>query len=100
MSPEQKMVLEFHKKFDCPIGGKKPDLPRNADGTIDYRLLLTRGRFLSEETSEYLEAASNADLQGIVDALVDIIYFSYGTAVALGVDLEPIFKEVQDSNMS
>lgn len=34
------------------------------------------------------------------DALVDILYFTYGTADISSVDLRPLFKIVQDSNMS
>lgn len=34
------------------------------------------------------------------DALVDILYFSYGTADVSNVDLRPLFKIVQSANMS
>ena len=36
----------------------------------------------------------------MVDALADILVVTYGAAVEMGVDLEPIFREVHRSNMS
>jgi predicted HAD superfamily Cof-like phosphohydrolase len=32
--------------------------------------------------------------------LADLLYVVYGTAVSLGIDMEPVFKEVHRSNMS
>lgn len=35
----------------------------------------------------------------MVDALVDLLYVTYGTAVEMGVDLAPFFDEVHRANM-
>lgn len=46
---------------------------------------------------------SYSDLHRLVDqsdAMVDILYFAYGTGDGLGVDLLPLFKIAHDSNMS
>ena len=39
------------------------------------------------------------DLVEAVDGLCDLIYVVYGTAEAIGIDLEPFFDEVHRSNM-
>ncbi|MEC4681184.1 MAG: hypothetical protein VST67_10880, partial [Nitrospirota bacterium] len=40
------------------------------------------------------------DLPAMAKELADLLYVVYGTAVSLGIDLEPVFKEVHRSNMS
>ena len=40
------------------------------------------------------------NLPGIAKELADLLYVVYGTAVSLGIDMEPVFKEVHRSNMS
>ena len=34
------------------------------------------------------------------DAVADLLYVTYGTAVSCGIDIEPIFREVHRSNMT
>ena len=36
----------------------------------------------------------------IADALADLLYFIYGTAVAYGIDMESVFLEIHRSNMT
>lgn len=93
MSPEQKMVREFHDRI---LGDKKMPSPH----VPDHLALLIRGRLIAEESAEFLAAASSDDLVKLVDALVDILYTAYGTADTIGIDLEPVFAEVHRSNMS
>lgn len=92
MSPEQKMVREFHRKYDAPVG----DTPRQ----ISVKDRLRRARLIVSEAGEFLDAADTGDFIEMVDALTDILVVTYGTAVEMGVDLEPVFAEVQRSNMS
>ncbi len=40
------------------------------------------------------------DLEAVADAIGDLLYVVYGTAVACGIDIGPIFDEIQRSNMS
>lgn len=92
MNIEQQMVFDFHKKYNCEHYDE-PTVPSD-------RTLLLRTRLITEEAGEFAAAASNKDLVGMIDALCDILYVTYGAAVVLGVDLEPFFAEVQRSNMT
>jgi predicted HAD superfamily Cof-like phosphohydrolase len=57
---------------------------------------------MKEENEEYLEAAKNGDLVEIADALGDQLYILCGTLLRHGLQdmIEPIFNEIQRSNMS
>ena len=92
MSPEQRMVKEFHQKYDAPV----QHTPRQ----IDVKDRLRRARLICSEAAEFLEAADRDDFVEMVDALADILVVTYGAAVEMGVDLEPVFAEVHRSNMS
>lgn len=92
MSPEQQMVREFHQKFNAPVQ-EKPIM-------INEKDRMRRSRLICSESVEFLECADKGDFIGMVDALCDILVVTYGTAVELGVDLEPFFKEVHRSNMT
>ncbi len=87
------MVLEFHETYNCAIG-MKPELPKNQD------LRNMRMAILKEEWNEYLEAEDDNNIVEIADALADIIYIAYGTAIAYGIDLDAVITEVHRSNMS
>lgn len=92
MDNVQQGVYNFHKKYNCPVAAF-PTIP-------DPTLLLLRGRLIVEEAAEFLKAASNRDLPEMCDALADLLYVTYGTAVVMGVDMGPISEEVQRSNMT
>ena len=55
---------------------------------------------IKEELEELTEAMQNKDLLEVADALTDILYVTYGTGHALGINLDECFNEVQNSNMS
>jgi predicted HAD superfamily Cof-like phosphohydrolase len=86
-------AMAFHAAFNLP----RQALPSLA---IDESLAKTRIALLEEEVGEYLEAVSESDLVGIVDALADIVYVIFGTAVTYGIDLDRVLSEVHRSNMS
>ena len=92
MSPEQRMVQQFHEKYDLPCADR-PVMP----GVKDR---LRRARLIVGEAAEFLEAADKGDFIEMVDALADILVVTYGSAVEMGVDLEPVFAEVHRSNLS
>jgi predicted HAD superfamily Cof-like phosphohydrolase len=88
------LVAAFHRAFDLP----RQALP-SLDG-VERELLALRTALLDEETAEFADAAARRDLVGMADALADVVYVSYGTAVTLGIDLDAVLREVHRSNMS
>lgn len=89
-------VLAFHYKFDVRTpNSHRPHLP--AREVMEYRL-----RFLQEELDELKKSVANEDLPGALDALVDLNYVSYGTAIFMGITpacWEEAWNEVQRANM-
>ena len=55
---------------------------------------------IKEELEELKEALDKKDLVETADALTDILYVTYGTGHAFGINLDECFEEVQNSNMS
>jgi hypothetical protein len=67
-------VTEFHNAFNLPM--------RQLPGAeIDHALARLRVALLEEEVSEFVAASEKGDLIGITDALADIVYVAYGTAL-------------------
>ena len=92
MNASQQMVLEFHQQFDIHVASV-PTLPNEATECLRIRLI-------QEEFDELQEALHQKELPSIAKELADLLYVVYGTAVSYGIDMEPIFHEVQRSNMS
>ena len=59
-----------------------------------------RIKLIEEEFLELKEAIKNQDIKEVADALTDILYVTYGSGHAFGVNLDKCFEEVQKSNMS
>lgn len=108
-------VREFHLAFGLPIA-KVPTY-------ISLEREDLRNGFVLEEFIELLEAQGYpssvsdlinmvwnqikkydkeipCDLVAVADALTDILYFVYGTALEYGIDIDACFQEVHRSNMS
>jgi predicted HAD superfamily Cof-like phosphohydrolase len=86
-------VIDFHEVFDLP----REPLPTTHIGDTLAEL---RVRLLREEVEEFADATEKRDLVGIADALADVVYVAYGSAVTYGVDLDAVIREVHRSNMS
>lgn len=59
-----------------------------------------RQHLMDEEVEELKCAVIARDLVEIADALADIVYIAYGTALAYGVDLDSVIGEVHRTNMA
>jgi predicted HAD superfamily Cof-like phosphohydrolase len=86
-------VAAFHAAFGLP----RQDRP-SVD--IDESVAQLRIALLQEELDELVAATAARDLVGIADALADIVYVAYGTAVTYGIDLDSVLSEVHRANMS
>lgn len=72
-------VTEFNEKFGLPLG--QYDQLIGEPAAIDYRL-----KFLHEELAELAEALVAGDRTKAFDALLDLAYVTYGTALFMGVN--------------
>lgn len=114
MHKAQVQVQKFCR--DVSHAPTSPDRPQFRDAEL-------RARLIAEEASETVYALVGRDeafkilqefafpyphhrgviypdLAEVIDGICDIIYVAYGTAEAIGVDLEPFFDEVHESNMA
>lgn len=89
---KSQLVYDFHKKFNSHVSSR-PTLPDDSERTL-------RKSLLTEEYNEYLLGEKNNDIVEIADALGDMLYIIYGTAVSYGLPIDNIFQEIHDSNMS
>lgn len=88
----QGLVREFHETFGHPVADR-PTLPSKD-------LALLRLSLIREELEELADAFIDGNIVEIADALGDILYVTFGTGVACGIDLGEVFEEIQRSNMS
>lgn len=89
----QRQVQEFHERYQLPYA-------RTPLGLYNALAAIARIRYYNEEASEFCKATLEEDFIEQIDALVDLAYFVFGTAVEMGIDLEPFFDEVHRSNMT
>mgnify|MGYP001296674156 FL=1 len=71
----------------------KPSLSSEKINTLRINLI-------KEELDELKKAIEEKDILEIADALTDILYVTYGSGHAFGINLDKCFDEVQNSNMS
>lgn len=88
------MVEAFHRYINAKVGETPGLLPENL-----YKI---RFDCMREENGEYLEACEKGDLIEVLDALIDMQYFLFGTILFHGLQdvFWSAFKEVHRSNMS
>lgn len=71
-------VAEFHEKFGLPMG--TADQLMNDPAAQEFRV-----KFLQEELDELKEALADGDRVKAFDALLDLAYVAYGTALFAGI---------------
>lgn len=112
METAQRDVTDFHRAMGIPIGA----IPNSM---TDDRAALRMG-LIEEEFKELAEALGyepglcfdrewdyraghgygKRSLADAVDAIADLIYVALGTAVEMGVDMDPIWRAVHAANMA
>ena len=105
VSQAMRMMIEFHRAFNL-VMNRTPQFP----ASIDRDTLNGRVSMHLEESRELVNAIADGrygysddgynGLVDITDALADVVYVAYGTALTLGIDLDAALAEVHDSNMS
>lgn len=89
---KQQALLEFHKAFNILINNT-PTIPNK-------KIQKLRKDLIQEELDELVDAFEEENLVEVADALADLLYVVYGTAISCGIDIDPIFQVVHESNMS
>lgn len=85
-------IKAFHEKFELTYNGPIRGLPRDVSS---FRI-----RFMQEELDEYIAAAAVGDIEGQMDALVDLVYVALGTAYMQGMPFKKAWDIVQACNMA
>lgn len=112
------LVAEFHKKFGFPLNDILAGHPSSMLSLQALMLgeltefggaqaLAERGDWrqyrsclIIEETRELLEAMNSGNRVEMADALGDLLYVVYGTAVHFGFPIDEIMAEIHRSNMT
>lgn len=94
MHDAQAKVSEFHREMGLETAmGKFPKW-------LSEKAKKRRLNLIVEELDELVDALNWDNKIEAIDALCDLLYVIYGTAVEMGVDLQPFFDEVHESNMT
>jgi predicted HAD superfamily Cof-like phosphohydrolase len=106
-SEHYKMVLEFHETFGCAIDEEPTRSLRQAryelldEETFEVIEDLYPKGLPTEEATEALWSVDPvAQKERLAKELCDILYVVFGTAIALGIDIDEAFVRVHRSNMS
>lgn len=91
-------LLEFHRA----LGETPPSIPTlPSPQSLELRRTLIREEF--EEVMNEFEQAQNwkspLELHALAQELADLLYVTYGSFMALGIDAEAVFAEVHRANM-
>lgn len=92
MNKLQKQVRDFHIAMGLEWNDK-PDM-------LTSKAAQRRIALMEEELGEFYNGFTNRNMLEMIDAIADLLYVVLGTAVELGVDIEPFFDEVHRSNMT
>lgn len=85
-------VREFHHTYGHPVA----DRPALVGAVLaDFRDAL-----IEEELDELRRGIYTDDLVEIADALGDLLYVIYGTALVYGIPIDKVFDAIHTSNMS
>lgn len=87
------MLRAFHEAFGHYMQNRPgPHIPPET--------VFLRKRLVAEECGELFEAMNAHDIVEIADALADLLYVTFGTAVAYGIPIDEVFDAVHQSNMA
>lgn len=85
-------MIEFNDKFGLPIS----DVPRN--DLKDY--FASKVNHIFEEAEELSDAVSgDGPIQEAADAIGDLLYVTFGLALAMGIPIDDVWAEIHHKNM-
>lgn len=90
--PEYLDVRAFNQKFNMMV--------HDAPVMLSERLAQERRAHMQEELNEFMDASVARDINGMADALIDLVYFAKGTAVKMGLPWRALWDDVQRANMA
>ena len=102
----QACVRAFHEKMGQPApekytGSCRRSLRMNLISEEVEELGLALGCYRPMRDTKWANCfTADVDEEGVVDALCDLLYVTFGTAVEMGVPLERFYAEVHRSNMT
>src|SRR5690349_18706785 len=114
LSQEQGMVKRFHREFGLLINDR-PTIPPIKDVETSLDLIeeefkeliadcrferLDNGYMLYDGVLPISQEDYKPNIIGVADALGDLIYVILGMANRFGIEMEPVFQEIQNSNMT
>lgn len=91
------MVREFKTKMGMVVDEYPPGMDTVE---LNFSLIEEELEELTEEFFGKQKGEVALDKRQIAKELADLLYVTYGFAVALGIDIDRAFKEVHESNMS
>ena len=106
VNEHQNMVRRFHEVYKLPHADKPTSaiVRRALRCNLIYEELQELGEALActrhWDSGNFIEGFGNVNMVEAADAIADLMYVVLGTAVELGINIEPIFEEVHRSNMS
>lgn len=94
------MLKQFHTKYGHYMSYELNHPPDD--------VIVLREKLITEEAQEFYDASyrfhtderPTPDLVEIADALADILYVTFGAALAYGIPIAEVFEEVHRSNMT
>jgi len=98
----QEAVREFHKTFDPESLAEAPQMPSLESAQLRVRLMIEELDEVGAAMRLYYEGKQNAGdaLVEVAQELADLLYVTYGTAITMGIELDPILQAVHEANMS
>lgn len=93
MNPMQQRLIDFHQKAQG-VGAKAgigtvPTIPTNQE---------LRADLIMEEAEELSTAILDGNLIEMIDGASDLLVVVFGTMVEAGVDIQPFFDHIMDTN--
>lgn len=92
VNSENQDVKNFHEKFG--------HLSFDTIGHLTPRKALERIACMHEEINEFTNAVVQDDMEGMADALIDLMYFAHGTAAMMGLPIQELWDDVHRANMA